>query len=484
MHLERCFFELLRARRERDFEPLVRNFLFNVPPRSLKSEIVNVFFPAWTWLHDPAIQLLCLSYNPDVASRDARSWRDLIISQWYESIRAHAVAAAELQPWTIGVIAALRRVRNTAGGLRAAKGLNAVVMGENSDILIIDDPHDPRGEGTHAMRQTIARYAETVHNRVNDFKRCMRVGIMQRLHHEDWSAHVLSAGDWEHVMIPMEFEPERARTTVYGWRDPRSIEGELLHEARYSREWCEAEKVRPGFGYAWAGQMQQSPSPRGGGMFQRAAWRFWKPDGVAAPASPRPFGCWEGDARALPAKLERVVLSLDASFRAAAHNDRNVITMWGAAGADLYLLERVSGHFDAPRCAAELRLAVGRARAWWQGVPAVLVELGGNGQSVVDYLKHEVRGIVEVRPTDSKESRAAAVQSLVAGGNVYLPEGAPWLDQWIEEFAAFPVGSHDDQVDSFTQAANWMQANAPTSWSGKAFADPDKLERLARALGR
>jgi len=482
LHLQLCYLDLLRARRDRSFAQPLQNLLFNVPPRSGKSMIVNVYFPAWAWLHDPTIEFLCLSFNPDVAGRDARFWRDLVFSRWYHEQRAHAVAHAGLVNWTVGNVTALRSVVNSARGSRRAKGLNAMVMGENSDVLIIDDPHDPRAKNMeNAMAATNRRYSDTVHNRMNDFQRCMRVGIMQRLHYEDWSAHVLASGIWEHVMIPMEFDPSRARVTAYGWSDPRTQEGELLHPARFPAEWCESEKQPGRLGaYGWAGQMQQTPSPAGGGMFPRAAWRFWKPDGrkeFDGTPLPRPHGCYDGPAYPLPERFDMVVLSLDASFKAHKESDWNVFTVWGVKGADMFLLERVRGHFIAPQTVEQFRAIETRMAARGIRITHRLVEGKANGNAVMQYLEHEVPGIIEINPKDSKESRASGVQALVLGANVYLPDGAPWLGEWVEEFATFPVGSHDDQVDSFTQAANWLQANRSTSLAALARVNMSAFKR-------
>ena len=458
-HLQWCFEDLVAARRARlegtEFKQRAQNLLFNVPPRSGKSMVVSVFFPAWVWLQDPTLTITCISANPSVASRDSRYCREVLGSRWYLDIKATLGAEWTIKPNED----ALNHFANTRRGTRKAKGLNANIIGEGSDILVIDDPHDTKDLTDYKRQAVLARYDASVHNRVTDQLRCMRVIIMQRLHEDDLSGHVLKSGLWEHVMIPMEYDPPRARTTTYGWRDPRAVAGELLHPERFPQAFCESEKQPGRLGaYGYAGQMQQSPSPASGGMFPRDAWRYHKPDGTAPDCSgQRPEGAWAGPARPLPEKFERVVVSLDASFRDAKHNDWNVITAWGTRGADLFLLYYARGHWNAKRCADELRAAVVHLRGrGFKGI-TVLVEGKANGDSVIAYLEGEVPGIVRIDPKDTKEARAAACQSLVLGGNAHLPDGAPWLGEWVEEHANFPVGSHDDQVDSFTQAGTWLQ---------------------------
>ncbi len=88
----------------------------------------------------------------------------------------------------------------------------------------------------------------------------------------------------------------------------------------------------------------------------------------------------------------------------------------------------------------------------WPDASRKLVEDKANGSAIVSTLEHEIAGIIPVNPEGGKEARAAAVQPQIESGNVYLPDGAPWLDDFVEEFAAFPRGRHDDQVDALSQA--------------------------------
>jgi predicted RNA-binding Zn-ribbon protein involved in translation (DUF1610 family) len=80
------------------------------------------------------------------------------------------------------------------------------------------------------------------------------------------------------------------------------------------------------------------------------------------------------------------------------------------------------------------------------------VEDKANGTAVIETLKHEISGIIAVEPEGGKEARAHAVSAEVEAHNVYLPETAPWIHDFIEECAGFPTSAHDDQVDAMTQA--------------------------------
>ena len=89
---------------------------------------------------------------------------------------------------------------------------------------------------------------------------------------------------------------------------------------------------------------------------------------------------------------------------------------------------------------------------------AGLVEDKASGQSLIQELKRDTRApILPVKVDSDKQSRVYSVTALIESGRVYLPNSAPWLHDYIEELSSFPTGEHDDQVDSTTQALNWMR---------------------------
>src|SRR5690606_26487003 len=113
--------------------------------------------------------------------------------------------------------------------------------------------------------------------------------IMQRLHEDDVSGQIMKLGlGYEHLMLPMEFEPERACHTGIGFSDPRTEEGELLFPERFPREVVDRDKVPMG-SYAVAGQFQQRPAPRSGGMFQRGDFEIVD----AVPANAKRCRAWD-----------------------------------------------------------------------------------------------------------------------------------------------------------------------------------------------
>ena len=85
----------------------------------------------------------------------------------------------------------------------------------------------------------------------------------------------------------------------------------------------------------------------------------------------------------------------------------------------------------------------------------VLIEDKANGSAVINVLQQEMF-CVPVNPKGGKVARVNAVSAAIESGHVYLPEGAAWLEEYLDQWSAFPAGKHDDMVDSSTQALSYL----------------------------
>src|SRR5690606_12890872 len=220
----------------------INRLLINVPPGTMKSLLVSVFWPAWEWTFRPELQYLTTSYSEAYVKRDSRRMRDLVSSEWYQA----------LWPLSLPRTAEIS-FENSRRGFREGKPF-ASLTGGRGDRVIIDDPHSTETAESEADRNTAIRvFRESVPTRLNDPERSAIIVIMQRLHEEDVSGQILKLGlGYEHLVLPMEFEPERRWRTSIGFEDPRTEEGELLFPERFPRHVVERDKVPMG-SYAVAG---------------------------------------------------------------------------------------------------------------------------------------------------------------------------------------------------------------------------------------
>ena len=283
-----------------------------------------------------------------------------------------------------------------------------------------------------------------------------KVVIQQRLHEADLTGDLLAKGGFDLLCLPAEFEPERRCITPI-WRDPRVEAGELLWPDKVTRAQLESLKTALG-SYRYSGQYQQRPAPASGGIFQRHWFRFWKPAHMDLP--PVPVRMPDGQMISIlavtpPAEFDTEVQSWDLAFKDKASSDYGVGQVWGAKGADRFLLDQHRERMDMPAT----KTAVRSMSEKWPHAAAKLVEDKANGPAVIQELQHEIIGLIEVTPEGGKLARAHAVSPQVEAGNVYLPHPAicPWVAAFIEEVMAFPNGRHDDQVDAMTQALHRLR---------------------------
>jgi predicted phage terminase large subunit-like protein len=331
-----------------------------------------------------------------------------------------------------------------------------MVTGDRADALFCDDPHDAQGVHSKIQRQAVIdRWDQAVRNRVNEPAHSIRLLIMQRLHEDDLSGHWLRQGGSEHLCLPMEFEPERQCKTGLPWTDTRAP-GECLHPKRFPPVTLQEEKKALG-SMGYAGQMQQRPAPAEGGMFRRDSWGWFRLDG-AVPTRARPSGTSDRECRVIgyskngQIALDRIVLSVDASFKKTEDGSRVSAQVIGAKGADRFVLDNVTKPMDFTQtCECILALI-----AKWPDITKVLIEDKANGPAIINHLSSKVQGIIPIEPEGGKEARAAAIQPQVESGNVYLMEGAAWADDFVHELGTFPNGAKDDQVDALSQALIYL----------------------------
>jgi len=408
----------------------IRRLLINVPPGTAKSLLTAVFWPAWEWgpRARPQLRYLGFSYSDRLSVRDNRRCRLLLESTWFQ------------ERWPLAVIADQNQktlFENHARGWRMASSVAGVGTGARADRLLVDDPHHVAdGESPAKLERARLWFTEVLPTRLNDPRRSAVVVIMQRVHERDLAGEILARDlGYEHLMLPMAYEPERHCRTGIGFSDWRTREGELLFPERFPAEVVERDKKVMG-SYATAAQLQQRPAPRGGGMI----------------------------------RVERLSIVADWPRHAATVRVWDLAATAEGAGADpdytagvkmveqdglFWIVDVVRGRWSA----AEVEAVVAHtARRDGPGTPVQLKqEPGGAGKSVVDHFTRRVlRGFAvhAERDSGSKVLRAQPFAASVEAGNVRLVKGG-WNEAFLDEARLFPAGAHDDQVDAAADA--WLR---------------------------
>lgn len=408
----------------------IRKLLINMPFRMLKSTLVSHAFPAWDWINTPSRQFLTASYSMNVATRDAVDSRRIIDSPLYQAFYGDRFKL-------VGDQNVKSRYENDKRGTRTVTATESAGTGFGGDIRIVDDPVSAKQADSHAAIQaSIEWWKGTMATRANDPATGAVIIVHQRLSANDLTGYVLAEeSGWDHLVLPFRYDSKLSKTTSIGFKDPRTVEGELIHPERIPEDTAKDLEKTLG-SYHVEAQLQQNPSPRGGVIFSRDKWNYWK---------------------VLPSGIEDVILSVDCSFKGLSSSDSVAIQGWGIKNADKYLLKRVVGKMNfAATCDAVVQTA-----ALFPKRIAVLVEDKANGPAVIETLRTRISGMIPINPEGGKASRAFAMQPEQEAGNIYIPDVSvdPEIGLFVEQTAKFTGadGQADDEVDAMTQAINWYR---------------------------
>lgn len=407
----------------------ITRLLMNVPPGSMKSLLTGVIWPAWEWgpRGMPEMRFIGTAHEETLAIRDSRKCRDLIKSEWYQKL------------WPLELSRDLdgkREFGNTFKGVRQARSFTSMT-GVRGDRVILDDPISADAANSEAKLEAVrVAFTETLPTRVNSDKSAIVV-VMQRLHEKDVSGVILDMGlPYVHLCIPMRFDPARRCTTAIGWSDPRTHEGELMFPERFGEaQVSELEKTLGSYGAA--GQLQQRPAPRGGGILKEAWFQYY----IAQP------------------RLDFRFITADTAQKTGQDNDYSVLQCWARSvtGAAV-LLDQIRGKWEAPELLVQ-------ARAFWlkhlslpgAALRSIMVEDKVSGTGLIQTLRREGIPVIPVQRNKDKISRAHDAAPFIESGNVLLPIDASWMSDFLAEATAFPGGAHDDQMDPMFDAIAHVQ---------------------------
>jgi phage terminase large subunit-like protein len=307
-------------------------------------------------------------------------------------------------------------------------------------------------------------------NRLNDQAKSAIVVVMQRLHEADISGVIQEhMPDYVQLVLPMEYESGRHCETSIGFSDWRRSEGELLFPARWARP--EVENLKRDMDkWAWNGQYQQRPAPRGGGIFPYNGWELWS----------RSVAVTYGRNESQFPDLDMIVGSLDSAYGEKQENDYSAFVVLGVwtnhkGVQQVILMACWQKRLPLNDLVEEVIKSCRKLK-----VDRLLIELKGSGisvaQEVTRLTRDEEFAVQRIDPGNmDKTSRAHALSHLwgeeqadgsVRKGVVWVPaqtqsHGAIWPRDWAElamsQMASFPKGKHDDIVDAVTQGLKFFR---------------------------
>ncbi len=402
----------------------INRLLVTQPPRSLKSLCISVAYAAWALGHDPSKKIICVSYSNELAADLARQFRMVVESDWYKRIFPQTRAAKDTSLEFI----------TTKGGGRIATSIGGSLTGRGGDIIIIDDPLKAEDGLSEVVRKRVIEwYSGTLVSRLDDKTKGIIIVVMQRLHEGDLAGHLIDNGGWTRLNLPA-IAVERQEIPIGPGETHIRKPDDVLHADHEPRRVLDQIKAEIG-NFKFSSQYMQAPVPYSGNLIK------WEWFGVYAyPPAHNADG--------------RVIQSWDTALKITGDTDYSVCTTWLKKGNDYYLLDVHRERLDFPSLKRRVTELKHRFAAH-----SVLIEDKGSGTSLIQDCRadrYDVRPI-PITPEGDKVTRMSTVTPLIEAGQVFLPEEAPWLEDFQAELLAFPYGRYDDQMDSMSQFLQWAR---------------------------
>jgi len=427
------------ARRVADNKPKEYDLIINVPPGSTKTAITLIMFPLWCWVNWYWMRFITASYTASLSLESAEYSRDILRGEKFKElfpefdIKQDKDNKSNFRIVKREWIRKGRIPRLINGGNRFSTSVGGSVTGFHGHIILWDDPLDPN----RAVSETEIKKANHWMDNTIPFRKVNKkvtptIGIMQRLHQEDPTGHILKRDDnVRHICLPGEIR--NYKDQVKPKELIKKYKNQLLDPKRL--DWDVLKEIEKYGQFTYGGQIGQNPIPLGGGMFHT--------DHVSV-------------RDALPPMPD--VLEIVRYWDKAGTKDGDGAYTVGAKVCKLKDGMFVVLDIKRGRWASNDREKIIKETAKTDGTHvkiAIEQEPGSGGKESAEATIKNLAGfsVVADRPSGDKAQRADPFSVQVNNGNVSIMN-AGWNKAYLDELENFPSSTFKDQVDASSGAFN------------------------------
>ncbi|MDD3150658.1 MAG: phage terminase large subunit [Candidatus Gastranaerophilales bacterium] len=422
------------------FENKQNRLIVNIPPRYMKSIICSVAFPAFILGHNPKASIIAVSYSDELAQKLAFDCRKILESNWYKEIFPQAKLSKSKK--------SISDFETIKGGGRYATSVNGTLTGRGADYIIIDDPIKPMDALSDLIREkTNDWYGSTLYSRLNNKNDGKIIVVMQRLHEDDFTGYLLETdSSFKHIKIPAIAEKDenwvikdrignKEKFFIRQKNEPLHSDREDLTKLFQSKEYMGE--------FNFAGQYQQNPMPREGGVIKKKWLQFYNETALF-----KSIGNGE-------IEVNCIIQSWDTASKIQEHNDYSVcITILRDINDKNYVLNIYRNKLVFPSLIRKIAQKYETEKEKYKRKIEILIEDKSSGTSLIQALNKDYQLYPKaIKPEYDKETRLISVSHLIENGNCLFPAGKPhWWFDFENELLRFPKAKHDDQCDALSQA--------------------------------
>ena len=391
--------------------------ILQVPPRSGKSLLASVNFPAWALGHHPEWDIISTSYGASLAEGFSRKARDKVASPEFSTVFDARLNqdAKSVQSWKMD-----------KGGTYNAAGVGGGIVGKGAHIGVIDDPFaDKDAAWSEKNRESVWDWYTTAF-----YTRLAPGGgvliIMQRWHEDDLAGRLIKRMEEDEYADQFDV----VHYPAIAERDEKyRKKGEALHPERYNIQ--QLTQIRRNMHPAdWEALYQQNPTMADGDFFKREMFHGYSP-------KDRP-----------PLESLAIYQAWDLAIGTKEANDFSVGACVGVDENDNhYVLEVKAGRWSAFDLVEEILALSKRYKARTVGIEIGQIEMALG--PLLNKRMRETKNFLHLERLKpgrrDKMMRARPLQGRMEQGMVLWPLAASWFQATQNEMLAFPAGKHDDR---------------------------------------
>ena len=430
-HFEYCA-DILQQELERMLrkEPKEKDIIFNLPFRSGKSIMINVLYPVWMWIKDPAISVISVSATEFLATKFSHQSKILIESEWFVKrwgkeivLRADSKSKGDYL--------------NTKGGRRTSFGIGSTVVGSGASVMLLDDPQSPEDTSEVMLRQTLQTYTDSLYSRLDDPAIGFRVLLQQRISEGDLTAEILQMNPkgYKNIVIPARISQDLNPPELIQYYDheglfwPQRFTDKVLLNFENT--------LRPN---AYSSQLMQRPAPETGNIIKRDSFIIETIDFLNDKKNIQ----WE--------------LIIDTAYTKNTRNDPSAIMLVGKYD-NVMIIRKVwvvwKEFNDLLTYIKDITINY--------NIKVIRIEKISSGILIFQELKRQLTiPIITLIPgSKDKLTRVQSILPQLETGRCVLIKD-DWNTEFINECISFPYGRHDDQVDVLFYAMNLIRSGGVT----------------------
>ena len=403
----------------------IKRLIINIPPRNLKSHCASICLPAFILGHNPRARIVCVSYAQALAENLSRKTRQLMESDFYKKTfpKTH-----------LGDKNTENFFETTQNGFRYATSIDGSLTGIGGNFIVIDDPIKADDALSDTIRTRVNNwYDNTLISRLNDKINGVIIVIMQRLHIDDLTGHLLKQDGWGVLSLPAIAEHDEEFTLSNGKAVGRKA-GDALNPSLEPANVLNNQRKLMNE-YNFSAQYQQNPIPLVGNIINYN---------------------WFPQFTELEVPIEaKTIQSWDIALKDGKNNDYSVCITAKIYNNKIYIS-------NIQRFKLDLQALTNKIQELYvaEKCDHLIIEESSISISLIQYLRNvSPISFIQYKPKGNKVTRANSAVLHIKSGDVLLAKGASWLVEFRAEINAFPNGKHDDQVDALTQLIDCVKSN-------------------------